>query len=318
MTSGRGNGPASGRGSGPLVSVSGLFRSYGELAAVSDVSFEIHAGEIFGLLGANGAGKTTTVECLAGLMAPDAGSIHIRGLDALASRQATKAFCGVALQSTGLPGKLTPHEAIALFAALHGVPAPAGLIERFGLADKVDAACETLSGGQRQRLALALAMVNDPAVIILDEPTVSLDPLMRREFHAHIRAMRDDGRAVLLTTHDMAEAAALCDRVAIMAGGRIVAHGTPAELVAPLETASVISIRASAPLPEALLASLARPGSLARLEREASFLADDARGAVLRLLAYCEAEGLMLLALTVGGVSLEDVTVAIAAKRHAA
>jgi ABC-2 type transport system ATP-binding protein len=215
------------------VAVRNLSKAYGATRAVDGVSFAIAAGEVFGLLGPNGAGKTTTVESLLGLIAPDAGEIEVCGLDARRRPAAAKARIGAALQSTGLQDKITPREALSLFAALYGVRADvAGLIERFGLGAKADAAFETLSGGQRQRVALALAFVNDPQVVVLDEPTASLDPQMRRELQQHIRAMRGDGKAVLLTTHDMDEAQALCDRIGVMSAGRIVAEGTPAELVA--------------------------------------------------------------------------------------
>ena len=215
------------------VAVRNLSKVYGGLAAVAGVSFEIAAGEIFGLLGPNGAGKTTTVESLVGLVRPDAGEIEICGVDARRQPGAARASIGVALQTTGLQDKIRPREALDLFGGFYRKPLATGLLlERFGLTAKADAAYDTLSGGQRQRLALALAFVNDPQALFLDEPAAGLDPQMRRELHDHIREIRADGRAVLLTTHDMDEAERLCDRVAVIDAGRIVAQGPPADLIA--------------------------------------------------------------------------------------
>jgi ABC-2 type transport system ATP-binding protein len=215
------------------LAVRDLSKRYGATQAVDRVSFGVNAGEVYGLLGPNGAGKTTTVECLLGLIAPDSGEIEVCGLDARRRPAAAKARIGAALQSTGLQDKITPREALTLFAALYGVrPDIAGLVARFGLGAKADAAFETLSGGQRQRVALALAFVNEPDVIVLDEPTAGLDPQMRRELQQHIRTLSDEGKAVLLTTHDMEEAHQLCDRIGVISAGRIVAEGAPAELIA--------------------------------------------------------------------------------------
>ena len=215
------------------LTVNTLSRRHGAVGAVDGISFAIAAGEVFGLLGPNGAGKTTTIECLLGLVRPDAGSIAICGVDARAQPRAARARTGAVLQVTGLPDKITPREALDVFGAFY--PSPLNttvLLERFGLREKQDAAYESLSGGQKQRLALALAFVGDPQLLVLDEPTAGLDPQMRRELHDHIRAMKAAGRAVLLATHDMDEAQALCDRIAVIAAGRIVATGTPAELIA--------------------------------------------------------------------------------------
>jgi ABC-2 type transport system ATP-binding protein len=212
------------------LAVHGLARRYGAVKAVDGISFEVGAGEVFGLLGPNGAGKTTTLESILGLARPDAGRIEIEGnADVVRAR----AKVGAVLQATGLPDKITPREALSVFGAFY--PAPLGaqiLLERFGLIEKADAAFDTLSGGQKQRLALALAFVGNPRLLLLDEPTTGLDPQMRREVQDHIAAIRQEGRAVLLATHDMAEAERLCDRIAVIAQGRIVATGAPRELIA--------------------------------------------------------------------------------------
>ena len=211
-----------------LIQVRGLSRAYGAVQAAADVAFEIAGGEILGLLGPNGAGKTTTIECVIGLKRPDAGQVTICGVDALASPQAARAMIGVALQSTGLADKITPREALTEFVRFYPAPAdPEELLARFGLGEKADARYETLSGGQKQRVALALAFAGNPKAVFLDEPTAGLDLQMRRELHWLMRAMRTRGCAVLLATHDMEEARLLCDRIAVMARGRIVATDTP-------------------------------------------------------------------------------------------
>jgi len=215
------------------IAVQGLSRRYGGVQAVSDINFEIAAGEIFGLLGPNGAGKTTTLECILGLTRPDNGRVEICGIDTSQAPRRARERVGAVLQATGLQDKITPREALDLFAAFYPAPMTGGvLLDRFGLAEKADAAFETLSGGQKQRLALALAFVGNPQVLLLDEPTTGLDPQIRREVQNHIRALKADSRAVLLSTHDMDEAAQLCDRVAVIAHGRIVATGAPRDLIA--------------------------------------------------------------------------------------
>jgi ABC-2 type transport system ATP-binding protein len=212
------------------LAVHGLTRRYGAVKAVDGISFEVAAGEVFGLLGPNGAGKTTTLESILGLVRPDAGRIEIEG-DADPAR--ARAKVGAVLQSTGLPDKITPREALTVFGAFYSAPPdPQTLLERFGLVEKADAAFDTLSGGQKQRLALALAFAGNPRLLLLDEPTTGLDPQMRREVQDHIAAIRQEGRAVLLATHDMAEAERLCDRIAVIAQGRVLATGAPRELIA--------------------------------------------------------------------------------------
>lgn len=217
----------------PALAVNGLVRRYGAVKAVDGISFEIAAGEIFGLLGPNGAGKTTTLECILGLVRPRAGRIEVCGIEAASDPAAARARMGAVLQTTGLPDKITPREALTVFGTFYPAPlAPQLLLQRFGLSEKADAAFDTLSGGQKQRLALALAFMSDPALLLLDEPTTGLDPLGRREVQDHIAAIKKDGHAVLLATHDMTEAERLCDRIAVIAEGRVVASGAPRDLIA--------------------------------------------------------------------------------------
>ena len=237
------------------LSVSGLRKSYGERQAVDSVSFEVSAGETFGLLGPNGAGKTTTLECILGLREPDAGSIRIDGIDARRSRRDVKRRIGAALQTSALPDKMTPREAIVLFAALSGVKRePDSLLDEFGLRASATAPFHTLSGGQQQRLALALALVNNPTLLVLDEPTAGLDANARHELHGLLAALRGQGRTILLTTHDLHEAERLCDRVAIIDRGRIAAVGPPRALATAAAGELSVAIRTSKPIDAAWLA----------------------------------------------------------------
>ena len=240
------------------VVVSNLRKRYGPVTAVDGVSFEIRSGEIFGLIGPNGAGKTTTVECLVGLRQPDEGRIEIFGLDARRHPRDVKRRIGAALQTTALQDRITPREALHLFGAFYGsnVP-PDQLLQRFGLTEAGDQAFDTLSGGQKQRLALALAFVNNPEVVVLDEPTAGLDPRVRRDLRDEIARMRNDGRTVLLTTHDLEEAELLCDRIAIINQGRIVATGVPRELTAGSSALPTVSVSTTPALPAGWLDSIA-------------------------------------------------------------
>jgi ABC-2 type transport system ATP-binding protein len=239
------------------VVVRDLRKSYEDVEAVRGVSFEIQAGEIFGLLGPNGAGKTTTVECIVGLREPDAGVLEVCGLDARRHPRAVKEKVGVALQSTSLQDKITPREALRLFGSFYeGHVAPQTLLERFALVEKADEHVDTLSGGQRQRLALALAFVNRPQLVFLDEPTTGLDPQSRRELHASIARMKAEGYTVLFTTHYLDEAEHLCDRVAIIDHGRIVATGTPRELIAGSHGLQAVTLITTQPIERSKLMAL--------------------------------------------------------------
>src|ERR1700741_262861 len=215
-----------------VIQVSGIRKSYGKSVAVAEVSFEVCEGEIFGLIGPNGAGKTTTLECVEGVRRPDGGSIAVLGLDPIRDRRALQRRIGVQLQSAQLQKRITVSEAIDLWRSLYDSPVDgAALLDQLGLAAKRDAWFMTLSGGQRQRLFVALALVNDPEVVFLDELTTGLDPQARRAIWALVRGIRERGKTVFLTTHLMEEAERLCDRVAIIEHGRVIDIGTPAELV---------------------------------------------------------------------------------------
>ncbi|HJR58430.1 MAG TPA: ABC transporter ATP-binding protein [Vicinamibacterales bacterium] len=216
----------------PAIHVAALRKTYGRTVAVDEVSFEVQPGEIFGLIGPNGAGKTTTMECVEGLRAPDRGIISVLGLDPAREARALQARIGVQLQEAQLQKRIKVREAVALWASLYRTPADGDrLIEQLGLGDKRNAWFMTLSGGQKQRLFIALALINDPELVFLDELTTGLDPQARRTIWDLVRGIRQRGKTVLLTTHLMEEAERLCDRVAIIDHGRIVDVGTPAELV---------------------------------------------------------------------------------------
>ena len=220
-----------------MVSVERLRKRYGAVEALCGVSFEVLAGEIFGLLGPNGAGKTTALECILGLRRPEAGAVR-----------ANSPF-GALLQGASLQDKITPRQALELFGSFYRDPFDAcELLARFDLMDKADAAFETLSGGQRQRLFLALALVNRPSLLVLDEPAAGLDPQARRTLRDLIRAMRAEGRTVLLSTHDLEEAAQLCDRVGILDRGQLVAVAAPAELIERVQTPTRVVVRTDPPL----------------------------------------------------------------------
>jgi ABC-2 type transport system ATP-binding protein len=214
-----------------VVSIDRLRVRYGDTLAVDDVSLSINRGEIFGILGPNGAGKTTTVECVGGLRRPDAGQIRVLGLDVPGHRKELRPQVGIQLQASELPDKLRVGEAVELFASFHSNSRePDELLERLGLEDKRQTRFVNLSGGQRQRLSIALALVGRPQLAILDELTTGLDPAARRETWKLIEGVRDQGVTVILVTHFMEEAEYLCDRVALLHRGRVIAVDTPAGL----------------------------------------------------------------------------------------
>jgi ABC-2 type transport system ATP-binding protein len=218
----------------PVIQVSGFRKTYGRTVAVDEVSFEVNDGEIFGLIGPNGAGKTTTMECVEGLRTPDRGTISVLGLDPFRDVYKLQDRIGVQLQQAQLQKRIKVWEAIDLWASLYNKkPADAErLLEQLGLTDKRDTWFMNLSGGQKQRLFIALALINDPEVVFLDELTTGLDPQARRAIWDLVRGIRSRGKTVFLTTHLMEEAERLCDRVAIIEHGRIIDIDTPEQLVA--------------------------------------------------------------------------------------
>ncbi|ADB34865.1 ABC transporter related protein [Kribbella flavida DSM 17836] len=247
-----GNSPGTPRDIGPaqdLVVVRNLRKTYGATVAVDDVSLTVRSGEIFGILGPNGAGKTTTVESIAGLRAPDSGTVRVTGLDPRKRRAEITSLVGVQLQASELPDKIKAREALELYASFYPAPRdPGELLEQLGLAQVQNTAFAKLSGGQKQRLSIALALIGNPRIAILDELTTGLDPQARRDTWELVRGVRDAGVTILLVTHFMEEAEYLCDRIAIIDGGRVVALDTPAGLIAAARSEQRISFRLPGPL----------------------------------------------------------------------
>ena len=265
-----------------VISVDGLRKSYGSTVAVRDVSFTVDAGEIFGLLGPNGAGKTTTVECVQGLRRADEGTITVLGLDPATQTAELRRRIGSQLQESALPDRIKVWEALELFTTLApGAAHWPTLMEQWGLSGKRDATFGSLSGGQQQRLFVALALVNEPEAVFLDEMTTGLDPAARRVAWSLIREIRERGTTVVLVTHLMDEAEALCDRVAIVDGGRIVDLDTPQGLIA--RHAGQVEVRFSAPLDD--LSWLEAIDGVERAGRRGNQVEIAGRGPVLALVA---------------------------------
>jgi ABC-2 type transport system ATP-binding protein len=224
--------PSAGMTHQPAIHVAAIRKSYGRTVAVADVSFDVQYGEIFGLIGPNGAGKTTTMECVEGLRRPDSGTITVLGLSPTRDSRAMQERIGVQLQQAQLQKRIKVWEAVDLWAALYRTAVDGDvLLDQLGLTDKRNAWFMTLSGGQKQRLFIALALINNPELVFLDELTTGLDPQARRTIWDLVRGIRQRGATVFLTTHLMEEAERLCDRVAILDQGRVIDIGTPAELV---------------------------------------------------------------------------------------
>ena len=248
-----------------VIEVQHLHKSYGDTVAVDDVSFTVADGEIFGILGPNGAGKTTTVESIEGLRAPDRGAISVLGLDPRRNRAELTQRLGVQLQDSQLPDRLRVAEALELYSSFYRAPADwRALMDALGLAGQSKTRFGQLSGGQKQRLSIALALVGNPQVVVLDELTTGLDPQARRDTWALIEGVRDRGVTILLVTHFMEEAERLCDRVALIDAGRVVAMDTPAGLAGRVQADQRIQFLPSVPLDDALLTSLPDVTSVTR------------------------------------------------------
>ena len=241
----------------PAIAVENLTRTYGSLTAVDSVSFEVRPGEILGLIGPNGAGKTTLLECLEGLRTPSGGTLRVLGADPARPTPAWRARIGVQLQSAALPPKIKVGEAVDLFASFYDSPLDGGaLLAELGIAAKKNSYVDKLSGGQRQRVFIALALINRPEIVFLDELTTALDPQARLAMWDVVRSIRERGATVLMTTHYMEEAEALCDRVGVVDHGRLIALDTVPDLVASLGGGAEIRLRTASPVPAALLEGL--------------------------------------------------------------
>jgi ABC-2 type transport system ATP-binding protein len=299
-----------------VVSVEALEKRYGDVHALRGVSFEIKKGEVFGLLGPNGAGKTTAIEILEGLRQADSGRVRVCGMDPAREGARLKQRIGAQLQATMLSDKIRVGEALSLFRSFYSrTVSTEMLLGRFGLSEKRDAFFEHLSGGQRQRLALALALVNDPELVLLDEPTVGLDASVRRDIYALIEQFRSEGRTVLLTTHYIEEAERLCDHVAIVDQGRVVALGTPRELVQGSGQGSRLEVRLAHPAPASELKQL--EGVLDCRELNGSYVlhAHPPAKAIVALIRFLETRENTLLDLHIAQPSLEDVFVEMTGRR---
>jgi ABC-2 type transport system ATP-binding protein len=300
----------------PVIRVDDLHKTYGTVEALRGVSFEVNAGEVFGLLGPNGAGKTSTIEILEGLRAQDRGNVSVAGLDPQTAGPEFKQQVGAVLQSTALPEKLRVGEALSLFANFYRRHQDTeALLKRFQLEEKRNAFYNQLSGGQKQRLALALALVNDPVVVFLDEPTAGLDPQVRREIYDIIEELKSDKKTILLTTHYIEEAEKLCDRVAIVDRGKIIAEGTPRELKQRSGNTTRIEVRLSQPPKDGALKTL--DGVTDAREFDGVYVLHSSRPpqTIVSLVKHLESEGSDLQSLEMFSPSLEDVFIELTGRR---
>jgi ABC-2 type transport system ATP-binding protein len=299
-----------------ILQVENLVKHYGEVQAVRGVSFAVEAGEVFGLLGPNGAGKTTTVEILEGLRAPDSGRVSVCGLDPQKSPQALKHEIGAALQATSLPDKLRVIEALKLFGSFYRRGRrPEELLKRFGLEEKRNTFYSQLSGGQKQRLALAMALVNDPKVLFFDEPTAGLDPQVRREIYDIIAELRNEKKTIVMTTHYIEEAERLCDRVAIVDHGMVIAQGTPRELQERSGDKTRLEVRLARTEPQEALKNLEGVTDCRMLGESYVLHCQRPPQAIVSLVKYLEAQSNELVSLEIATPSLEDVFIELTGRR---
>lgn len=299
-----------------VVHVDGLFKSYGAVEALRGVSFDVEEGELFGLLGPNGAGKTTTIEILEGMRTPDRGIARVCGLDPQKNALELRHLVGAALQSTSLPDKMRVGETLELFARFYRNPRdPEELLRRFQLEEKRSAFYSHLSGGQKQRLALALALINNPRMIFLDEPTAGLDPQVRREIYGILEELKHEKKTILLTTHYIEEAERLCDRVAIVDHGRVMAMGTPRELKKRSGGATRIEARLGQPVVDGALGQLDGVADCRELEGAYVLHSTKPTQTIVALVKHLEAENVELQGLEMFPPSLEDVFLELTGRR---
>ncbi len=305
-------------GNGSVISVRGLRKSYGTFEAVRGISFEVHAGEVFGLLGPNGAGKTTTVEILEGLRQRSSGETMVLGYDPGLQTRQIKDRIGVCLQATNLPDKIKVREALSLFATFYSRNGDIDkLLDRLQLAEKRDEYYSKLSGGQKQRVALALALVNDPQLLFLDEPTTGLDPQVRLEIHGLIQELRSAKRSILLTTHYIEEAERLCDRVAIIDEGQIIEIGTPREIQQRTLGQSLIEILCEQPMPAIEVESFLKDEKHSFSDNRKSLTVHSPKPAraIVELVKWIGQQGIELADIHLKRPTLEDVFIQLTGKR---
>jgi ABC-2 type transport system ATP-binding protein len=299
-----------------ILQVENLVKRYGDVEAVRGVSFNVDEGEVFGLLGPNGAGKTSTIEIMEGLRTPDSGRVSVCGLDPQKNPQELKHQIGAALQSTSLPDKLKVIEALKLFASFYRRHRnPEELLKRFGLEEKRNTFYNQLSGGQKQRLALAMALINDPKVLFFDEPTAGLDPQVRREIYDIIEELRREKKTIVMTTHYIEEAERLCDRVAIVDHGTVIALGTPRELKERSGDKTRLEVRLARPEPQENLKNLEGVSDCRILGDSYVLQCQRPPQAIVSLVKHLESQGNELISLEIATPSLEDVFIELTGRR---
>ena len=298
----------------PVIEVRNLHKRYRRKTAVEDVSFTVEQGEIFGILGPNGAGKTTTVECVEGLRSPDGGTVSVLGLDPRRDVRELRQRLGVQLQESRLPDRLRVAEVLDLFAAMYRTPAdPARLMGLLGLTEQRNTFYRKLSGGQQQRVSIALALIGSPEVVVLDELTTGLDPQARRDTWDLVEAVRAEGVTVVLVTHFMEEAERLCDRIAVIDAGRVVAIDTPAGLVGRVGGEQRIRFRPSAPVDPGELTGL--PGVLTAERNGAHLVVTGGSGALQAVTSFLARADVVAGDLRVDQASLDDAFVALTGRK---
>ena len=300
------------------ISVHSLRKSYGDFEAVKGIDFEVKSGEVFGLLGPNGAGKTTTVEILEGIRQRTSGDVTVLGLDPDKQKNQLKDRIGVCLQATNLPDKIKVKEALDLFASFYTKNVdPDVLLKRLQLWEKKDVFYSTLSGGQKQRLAIAMGLVNDPALLFLDEPTTGLDPQVRYEIRDLLEELKAEKRTILMTTHYIEEAERLCDRVAIVDGGKVIGIGTPRELQERSAVSSTIEIQVERTLSGMALPDWPDAGKLTLSDDGKRLTVASARPArtLVEMVKWIDVQGLGLVDLYLKRPTLEDVFIEMTGKK---
>src|SRR5438128_1213352 len=301
---------------GAILQVENLTKRYGDVEALRGVSFDVQEGEVFGLLGPNGAGKTTTVEILEGLRTADSGRVQVCGLDPERNGNELKHEIGAALQSTALPEKMRVAEAVRLFSRFYKRRRNLDeLLKRFGLEEKRNAFYSQLSGGQKQRLALAIALINDPKVVFLDEPTAGLDPQVRREIYDIIEELKRDKKTIVLTTHYIEEAERLCDRVAIIDHGKVISQGTPHELKQASGDKTRIEVRLAKPESDDTLKNLEGVHDCRAINGAYVLHCQRPPQAIVALVKHLEMQNNELVSLEIFTPSLEDVFIELTGRR---
>jgi ABC-2 type transport system ATP-binding protein len=299
-----------------VIQVENLTKRYGDVEAVRGISFAVEEGEVFGLLGPNGAGKTSTIEILEGLRTPDGGKLSVCGYDPRTHADELKHEIGAALQSTSLPDKIRVAEAIRLFASFYKRRRNVDdLLKRFGLEEKRNAFYSSLSGGQKQRLAIAMALVNDPKVLFLDEPTAGLDPQVRREIYDVIEELKNEKKTIVLTTHYIEEAEKLCDRVAIVDHGKLIIEGTPRALKQGSADKTRIEVRLAKPESNDTLKCLDGVSDCRDINGAFVLHCQRPPQAIVALVKHLEAQGNELVSLEIATPSLEDVFIELTGRR---